>query len=895
MDFLDKNNIYVCDKCNLDGSCHFCRGMKKYIISDSSVIFWNKIYNSKNTYINSMKRIIKISVNIFFIIFAIFGLISLIYHVYILNFSGSDFFYLENWFSLYMLAFWMSVLVDMFLFYELRINNNNIEKVINIKEISASENIDVRKLDKKDIYNTLSKDVKILLTKSYDISKKYKSESINALHIFYTILINKDINLIFGRLGVNKEVMRQKVERLIKINKSQFGNINDLDLLMFNSYVIASHAKNKYIKVSHILSALILINQNILDIFLDEGIDSNQVTNVITWIRLRDELVNVYNRYRSKSIFKPRNSMNRAMTAVATPYLDRFSQDLTQLARRGYLEISVARESIVDEIYRSMEVDKKSIVLSGLPGVGKDNIVEGIANRMCAEEVPKFFQDKRLVSLSLSSIISASSNGSIEQNFIRAITEVIRAGNIILFINDIHNLVGISSSGRENIDLSEVLSDMMNKYDIMIIGTTNPYDFTKYLEKNILATQMLKVEIKEPDFNEIVQILESKTFSIEYKYSVYFSYQAIEKIVKLTESYMHDSFQPSKSIKILEEVAIYVKNTKGKNRLVTAEDVAKLISEKIHMPLTSITQTESQKLMHLEDLMHEKIIGQDEAVNMVSSALRRARTELRDENKPITNLLFLGPTGVGKTELAKTVANIFFGTEDSMIRLDMSEYQNKDSVSRLIGVEGSEMGGVLTESVRKNPFSLVLLDEIEKAHPDILNIFLQVLDDGRLTDTLGNTIDFSNCIIIATSNAGSFYIQDELSKGVELELIKQALLEKELRPYFKPEFLNRFNGIILFKPLSIKEIEQITVLLLQEVAKKLAVKNINFEATQEAVKELAQKGFSPQFGARPLKRTVEQNVDDALAKFLLAGKIGRRDKVIFEKGGDIRIEKAKKF
>jgi len=535
-------------------------------------------------------------------------------------------------------------------------------------------------------------------------------------------------------------------------------------------------------------------------------------------------------------------------------------------------------------------------MLVGQPGVGKDSVIEGLANRMAAEEVPKHLQDKRLVSLSLSSLVSKSSvEGQVENNLLRIVNEVVRSGNIILIIQDIHNIVGVTSAGTENVDLSEVLADVIAKYNIMIIGTTTPNDYTKYLERNPLSSNLLKVDLPEPNFNETVQILEAKTFAIENKYKVYFSYQAIEKIVKLTTNYIHDRFQPSKSIKILEEVAVMVKKAKGKNRLVTIEDVSKIVSEKVNIPLESVSDSESDKLMNLEELIHKRVIGQHEAVKMVSSALRRARAELRDEDKPITNLLFLGPTGVGKTELAKTVSQIFFNSEDDLIRLDMSEYQERTSLGRLIGMEGSTEGGVLTEAIRKNPFSLLLLDEIEKAHPDILNIFLQVMDDGRLTDSSGRTIDFSNCIIIATSNAAAFYIQDQVALGTDLEKIKQDLLQNELRSNFRPEFLNRFNGVVLFKPLTPKEIEQITVLMLKKVAKRLEKKGINFRASEEAIKELAEVGFSKEFGARPLARAIQQRVDNSLANFLLTGKIGRRDKVVLEKGGEIRIEKAKKF
>jgi len=275
--------------------------------------------------------------------------------------------------------------------------------------------------------------------------------------------------------------------------------------------------------------------------------------------------------------------------------------------------------------------------------------------------------------------------------------------------------------------------------------------------------------------------------------------------------------------------------------------------------------------------------------------LFRSRAELRDENKPIVNLLFLGPTGVGKTELAKTIAEILFGSEKDMVRLDMSEYQEKSSIARLIGFEGSSEGGILTEAIKKNTFCVVLLDELEKAHPDILNVFLQVMDDGRLTDSKGETVDFTNCILIATSNAGSFYIQDKLAEGVDLETIKNDLIMNQLRDSFRPEFLNRFNGIVVFKPLTQKEIEAIAVLMLDKISKRLEEKGMFFSASPDAVRELAQIGFSREFGARPLARTIEERVNNSLANMLLTNKIGRRDRIILEKGGEIRVEKASRI
>jgi ATP-dependent Clp protease ATP-binding subunit ClpC len=600
--------------------------------------------------------------------------------------------------------------------------------------------------------------------------------------------------------------------------------------------------------------------------------------------------------YRASSRLKSKTGIDRAMTAVQTPTLNHFSEDLTMLAKIGGLDLSIDRENEYEEIFRILEGSSiKTVILVGDPGVGKTAIVEGLAQKMIADDVPDFLQDKRLVSLSISRLIAGAAMGEAQERLLICLSEIINAGNIVLFIDNLHDLMLIAEGGS----LIEVLTESLSKNLLVLIASSNSINYKKYIENTSLGNIIKKIDISEPDIDGAIQIIEGKASFIEGKNNIYLSYDAIETAVKLTDRYIHDQFLPYKAITILEEVAVWAKKNKGAKALVTGNDLAILFSEKINMPVSQITESESEKLLNLEQIIHDRMIDQEEAVSAVANSLRRARAELREIKRPIANLLFLGPTGVGKTELAKTIAEVYFNSEENMIRLDMSEYQEKNSINRLIGAPpgyaGAGEGGVLTEAVRQRPYSIVLLDELEKAHPDILNLFLQVMDDGRLTDSSGRTIDFTNVILIATSNAQTNFIQQKLKEGLTIPQIKDQLLQTELKQYFKPEFINRFDNIIVFKPLSMEDIIQITKLMLKKVAKALEEKGVNFQTTEDAVKELAQIGFDPQYGARPLRRVIQDKVDNALANYLLTGKIGRRDIAIFDKGGIIRIEKAEKL
>ncbi|MBD3247962.1 AAA domain-containing protein, partial [Candidatus Falkowbacteria bacterium] len=431
------------------------------------------------------------------------------------------------------------------------------------------------------------------------------------------------------------------------------------------------------------------------------------------------------------------------------------------------------------------------------------------------------------------------------------------------------------------------------KYVFCLSSATNR-NYAKYIEGTAIGNTMSRVLVKEPEGDQAIRIVESKVSRIEGKFkNVFISYNAVEAAIDLSSKYMHDKYLPAKAIEILEKTAARISSEKKKNYICTKNDVAITVNEMTDIPTQDIEANEGEKLLRLEEEIHKYMIDQEEAVEAVADSLRRARVELREGKRPIASFLFMGPTGVGKTELAKTITRVYFGDKDYMIRLDMSEYQHQDSVEKMIG--SSDNKGYLTEAVRKKPFSLILLDEFEKAHPKIFDLFLQVMDDGRLTDGEGRTIDFTNSIIIATSNAGSNYIQKEIVKGTNIEELKTDLINEHLNKIMRPELINRFDGLIVFKPLSRKDVVEIAKLMLKGVGKLLKEKGIFFEINEQGAAKLAEEGYDPKFGARPLRRLLQKKIDNEIAVKMLSGDIERRDTIVLNADGAIEVRKAKEL
>lgn len=732
---------------------------------------------------------------------------------------------------------------------------------------------------------------------AFHYAKNFSHAEVTPVDLFAAALGSVQASVIFGRLGLKYEKFKDKLARLMALQPPGAGEPAFAPAtrgLLLGAYVEAYGRKQPAVEPTELLLGAVRADERLQEILYDHGVDLVKMENVASWIRIQELVRRRFRRFTSAAKLKPKSGMNRAMTAVATPMLDRVSRDLTISAAYGHFLPIVDREVEFEAVFRAIEGGRRSVVLVGQPGVGKMAIVEGLAQRMVEEDVPEILQDKRLVSLNVAEIVSGATAAEAQERLLLALAEVARSGNIVLIIEGVAGMVGIAAgAGSESLDLARVLADELGRGYCFAICTATPREYAEALEGGPLGNVLTKVEIPEVEVNQAIQILEAKLGLIEYRHHVWFSYDAVEAAVTLADRYLHEQFLPEKAIQLAKEAAATVQHRKGRDAIVDREAIATVVAEKTKIPVKSLTEQESQKLLNLEQAMHGRVIGQDEAVQAVAAAMRRGRAELRETNRPIANFLFLGPTGVGKTELAKTLAAAYFGDEEAMIRLDMSEYQDKASLYRLIGEPaGSQSGGLLTEAVRRRPFALVLLDEIEKANPDILNVFLQVMDDGRLTDNVGRVIDFTNVILIATSNAGAPFIQDEIRAQRPIAAIKEALVGRELRQSFRPEFLNRFDDIIVFAPLTPDQIVEITRLMLKKVAARLEERGIVFEATEPAIRELAAAGYDPAFGARPLRRVIQDKVDNVVAEALLKGKLGRRDKLIFDQGGSLRVEKA---
>lgn len=628
--------------------------------------------------------------------------------------------------------------------------------------------------------------------------------------------------------------------------------------------------------------------------------------------------------------------------------LDKFGRDLTQAAKNGEIDPVIGREKEIQRVIQILSRrTKNNPVLIGEPGVGKTAVAEGLALEIAKGNVPEILKDKRVVSLDLTGMVAgAKYRGDFEERIKAAIDEVKKSKNTILFIDELHTIVG-AGAAEGSADAANILKPSLARGDFQVIGATTLNEYRKYIEKDAaLERRFQPVKVGEPTPEQAVQILKGLRDSYEAHHKVKITDEAINAAVTLSSRYIADRYLPDKAIDLIDEgaskvrlasltspdnvkeledeIADYEKEKasaineqdferaarlrdeqkelqtklddakkkwqeqqKGNSGEVTAEDIAKIVSEWTGIPVVQLTKEESERLLNMENVLHERVIGQSEAVTAIAKAIRRGRVGLKDPKRPVGSFIFLGPTGVGKTELCKALAEAMFGDENAMLRLDMSEYMEKHTVSKLIGSPpgyvGFEEGGQLTEKVRRKPYSVVLFDEIEKAHPDVFNMLLQILEDGRLTDSQGRTVDFKNTIIIMTSNVGArlitekqsslgFNSENENAEESEKKDIKE-LVTGELRKVFRPEFLNRVDDIIVFNKLNKDEIKQIAVKMLKTLENRLDKMNIKISFTDNAVSEIADKGFDENYGARPLRRAIQNEIEDPLSEQMLEGKV----------------------
>ena len=627
--------------------------------------------------------------------------------------------------------------------------------------------------------------------------------------------------------------------------------------------------------------------------------------------------------------------------------LEKFGRDLTQAAKNGEIDPVIGREKEIERVIQILSRrTKNNPVLIGEPGVGKTAVAEGLALEIAKGNVPEILKDKKVVSLDLTGMVAgAKYRGDFEERIKAAIDEVKKSKNVILFIDELHTIVG-AGAAEGSADAANILKPSLARGDFQVIGATTINEYRKYIEKDAaLERRFQPVKVGEPTQEQAVQILKGLRDSYEAHHKVKITDEAIDAAVKLSSRYIADRFLPDKAIDLIDEgcskvrlasltspsdvkeledqIADYDKekesaineqdferaaklrdeqkevqakldkarkewqdNQKTNSGEVTAEVIAQIVSDWTDVPVVQLTKEESERLLNMEKVLHERVIGQDEAVSAIAKAIRRGRVGLKDPKRPVGSFIFLGPTGVGKTELCKALAQAMFGDENAMLRLDMSEYMEKHTVSKLIGSPpgyvGFEEGGQLTEKVRRKPYSVVLFDEIEKAHPDVFNMLLQILEDGRLTDSQGRTVDFKNTVIIMTSNVGARLItekqnslgfkKDDSEKDNSQKDIKELVMG-ELRNVFRPEFLNRVDDIIVFNKLTQDEIKQIAKKMLNTLAKRLENMDIKITFTDAAVSAIADKGFDDNYGARPLRRAIQSEIEDTLSEYMLDGRI----------------------
>jgi len=709
---------------------------------------------------------------------------------------------------------------------------------------------------------------------------------------------------------------------------------------------------HNYIGTEHLLLGLIREGEGVAARVLENlGVDLSKVRTQV--IRMLGETAEV--------------SATGQSGRTKTPTLDEFGSNLTQMATDNKLDPVVGRAKEIERVIQILgRRTKNNPVLIGEPGVGKTAIAEGLASRIANKDVPDILEDKRVVTLDIGLLVAGTKyRGEFEERLKKIMDEIRQAGNVILVIDEVHTLIG-AGAAEGAIDAANILKPALARGELQCIGATTLDEYRKHIEREAaLERRFQPVMVGEPSVDETIEILYGLRDRYEQHHKLKISDEALVAAAKLSDRYISDRYLPDKAIDLVDEAGSRVRlmnsqlppaakeldkelrqilkekddavrsqdfdragelrdremeikaeiraiaqsktnasGTEGQEPVVTEEDIAHIVASWTGVPVNKLTESESEKLLHMEDTLHQRLIGQEDAVKAVSRAIRRARVGLKNPNRPIASFVFSGPTGVGKTELAKSLASYFFGSEEAMIRLDMSEYMERHTVSKLIGSPpgyvGYNEGGQLTEAVRRRPYTVVLFDEIEKAHPDVFNMLLQILEDGRLTDAKGRTVDFKNTLLILTSNIGSKVIEKG-GGGIGFEFSEdqtetqynriRSLVNEELKQYFRPEFLNRLDEIIVFRQLSKLEVTEIADIMLKEVFGRLTEKGITLEVSDRFKGRLIEEGYSPSYGARPLRRAIMRLLEDSLAEEILSGRIKDGDVALIDidENGNVQV------
>lgn len=808
--------------------------------------------------------------------------------------------------------------------------------------------------------------IKVLKLAQYE-AKHLKHAHVGTEHILLGLL-HEGTNVAakaLSSIGIDLYTVRQRVHELVEkedfddLETEEIGYSPEAKTIMEYAVEQAQALGHDYIGTEHILLGIIYDTESIAcEILVSLGADLDIIHDAILDLLNEDTLndmpkLNVFNE--NKAPKKDNNTKDsKQKNNSATPLLDKYGRDLNILAQEEKIDPVIGRNREIERVIQILSRrTKNNPILIGEPGVGKTAVTEGLAQRLINGNIPKVLASKRIISLNMASLVAGTKyRGDFEDRLKKIIDEIIENKNIILFIDEMHTLVG-AGAAEGSMDAANILKPALSRGEIQVIGATTLKEYKKYIEKDsALERRFQTIMVNEPSAEDAISILKGIRNKYEEFHCAKITDEAIKAAVKISQRYITDRFLPDKAIDLMDEAAAKVRlktvniptnisqleqkiqdlkkakekaidnqdyelaatirdqeiqikeelataktawETQNNAQIaVTEEDIADVATLWTGIPVKRLVAKEADRLLHIEDIIHKRVVGQNEGVNAVAKAIRRARAGLKDPKRPIGSFLFLGPTGVGKTELARSLAEAIFGDESAMIRFDMSEYMEKHTVSRMLGAPpgyiGYDEGGLLTDAVRRKPYAVILLDEIEKAHPDIFNILLQVLDDGRLTDSQGRTVDFKNTVIIMTSNAGAFKLQPQKTNTMgfavnEDKQIKQnakKIVMDEVKRQFKPEFLNRIDEIIIFEPLTDKELTQIVTLLLNDVQKRLAEMDIELIIKDEVKSYLLKHGTDTIYGARPLKRAVQRYLQDPLAEQLLQKNIKSMQKIIVD-------------